>query len=54
MTLWKCENCGVIFDNPYWLLNTKDDSENPICPICESLNIDLFDSSKQTITEDKE
>ena len=36
---WMCENCNHAFDDPEWLESPS--SENPICPECESLNIDL-------------
>ena len=36
---WICENCNHTFDDPAWMETPK--SENPICPECESLNIDL-------------
>lgn len=36
---WTCENCGNTFNEPEWLESPS--SENPICPKCESLNIDL-------------
>ena len=36
---WVCENCNNLFDDPEWLESPS--SENPICPKCESLNIDL-------------
>jgi len=36
---WICENCDLAFDKPEWMVTPS--SENPICPECESLNIDL-------------
>ena len=42
-TKWTCDACGAKFDEPKWL-EQPDDVENPICPKCESLNIDLTES----------
>ena len=36
---WMCENCKLGFDEPEWMITPT--SENPICPKCESLNVDL-------------
>ena len=36
---WICENCNLGFDKPEWMVTPS--SENPICPKCESLNVDL-------------
>ena len=39
---WICENDNHTFDEPAWIETPT--SENPICPKCESLNIDLTKS----------
>lgn len=36
---WMCENCKLGFDEPEWM--TTPSSENPLCPNCTSLNVDL-------------
>lgn len=36
---WMCENCNLGFNEPNWI--TTPSSENPCCPHCESMNVDL-------------
>lgn len=36
---WYCENCKLGFNEPEWIETPS--SENPCCPNCESMNVDL-------------
>ena len=38
---WYCEECGHEFDTPKWM-TVGEDSENPLCPNCDTLNINLM------------
>ena len=49
MIVFRCQSCGVVFDNPNYhhemvydpsYPNQFDEESFPICPFCESGNID--------------
>lgn len=43
--MWKCEDCGLDFNEPLWLPRYVDDSgisafSDPVCPFCYSDDIE--------------